>query len=62
MPTTSTGDPSRIASVNRLRTKVSSVRRVSTRHCVSPLAAGRRSRRRPASPASRRRARRSAVR
>ena len=41
MPTTSAGDPSRIASVKRLRTNVSSVRRVRTPHCVSPLATGR---------------------
>ena len=41
MPTTSAGDPTRIASVKRLRTNVSSVRRVRTPHCVSPLATGR---------------------
>ena len=41
MPTTSAGDPTRIASVKRLRTSVSSVRRVRTPHCVSPLATGR---------------------
>ena len=34
MPTTSTGDAIRIASVNGLRTNVSAVRRVSTFHCV----------------------------
>ena len=38
MPTTSAGEPRRIASVKRLRTIVSSVRRVRTRHWVSPLA------------------------
>ena len=42
MPTTSAGDPTRIASVKGLRTNVSSVRRVRTPHCVSPLATGRR--------------------
>ena len=41
MPTTIAGDPSRIASVRWLRTKVSSVRRVRTPHCVNPLATGR---------------------
>ena len=41
MPTTSAGEPSRIARVKRLRTKVSNVRRVRTRHCVNPLATGR---------------------
>ena len=41
MPTTSAGDASRIASVNGLRTNVSSVRRVRTLHCVNPLATGR---------------------
>ena len=42
MPTTSAGDPTRIASVKRLRTNVSNVRRVRTAHCVSPFATGRR--------------------
>ena len=41
MATTSAGDPTRIASVKRLRTSISSVRRVRTPHCVSPLATGR---------------------
>ena len=41
MATTSAGDPTRIASVKRLRTRVSSVRWVRTPHCVSPLATGR---------------------
>ena len=41
MPTTSTGEASRIASVNGLRTNVSSVRRVRTLHCVNPFATGR---------------------
>ena len=41
MATTSAGDPTRMASVNRLRTRISSVRRVRTPHCVSPLATGR---------------------
>ena len=41
MATTKAGDPIKMASVNGLRTKVSSVRRVRTPHWVSPLAAGR---------------------
>ena len=41
MPTTSAGEPTRIASVSLLRRIVSSVRRVSTRHCVTPFATGR---------------------
>ena len=39
--TTSAGDPSRIAIVRRLRTNVSSVRWVSTAHCVNRVAATR---------------------
>ena len=41
MPTTSAGDATRIASVSRLRSRISNVRRVSTLHCVSALATGR---------------------
>jgi hypothetical protein len=41
MPITMAGDPTRIASVKRLRMSVSSVRLVRTPHCVSPLATGR---------------------
>ena len=41
MATTSAGEPKRIASVRRLRTNVSSVRPVRTRHWVNPLATGR---------------------
>ena len=41
MPTTSAGDPTRIANVKRLCTNVSNVRRVRTAHCVHPFATGR---------------------